>query len=233
VFKARVPFARAAAAATIAAATLVLASCGTDNPNDGGGQPGKQLFVQKCGSCHVLAAAETKGVTGPNLDNAFKQSLESGIKRGTIESVVRKQIEIPMGNVMPADLVTGEQADAVAAYVAGAVGEPAPNGGAKPEAGGTGKANAKNEIDNPPDPTGQLAYKYTDLEAKAGKVTLLATNKSTVPHNIALKDGPTGKIVSGGQTSSISTNLKAGKYTFYCSVPGHEQAGMKGTLKID
>ena len=36
---------------------------------------------------------------------------------------------------------------------------------------------------------------------------------------------------SGG-TKTLSLNLPAGTYTFYCSVPGHEQAGMKGTLTV-
>ena len=44
--------------------------------------------------------------------------------------------------------------------------------------------------------------------------------------------GPEGKQVSGGATSRIVVNLKPGSYTFYCSVPGHEQAGMKGTLTV-
>lgn len=122
----------------IAAAAVALASCGNDDPNDGGGQPGKQLFVAKCGSCHILAAAETKGTTGPNLDAAFADSLASGMSRSTVESVVRKQIEIPMGNVMPADLVQGDEADAVAAYVADSIGKGAATktgGGASSAAG--------------------------------------------------------------------------------------------------
>jgi plastocyanin len=223
---------RTVAGAALVAVIVAIAGCGNDQPNDLSGQPGKQLFVQKCGSCHVLAAADTKGVTGPNLDSAFKESLYAGEKRSTVESVVRKQIEIPQGNVMPANLVKGKDADAVAAYVADSIGKRPSGGGQQAESSGVGRANAKNEVDNPPDPNGQLAYKYKNLEAKAGRVTLLATNKSSVPHNISLKGGPTGAVVSGGKTSKITANLKPGKYTFYCSVPGHEQAGMKGTLTV-
>ena len=187
--------------------------------------------MQKCGSCHVLQAAGTKGVTGPNLDAAFRQDLKDGFRRSTIESVVRKQIALPMGKVMPANLVEGKDADAVAAYVADAIGKPLA-AGASTKSSSTGKANAQNEIDNPPDPNGQLAFKYKSLEAKAGKVTLLATNKSTVPHNIAIEGGLKGAVVSGGKTSKVVANLKPGKYTFLCTVPGHAQAGMQGTLTV-
>ena len=63
-------------------------------------------------------------------------------------------------------------------------------------------------------------------------MTIESKNDSSVPHNIALKGGPEGQIVQGGKTSKITVDLKPGKYTFYCSVPGHEQAGMKGTLTV-
>lgn len=103
---------------------VAASGCGDSNPNNPSGNPGKQLFAQKCGSCHVLEAAGTRGVAGPNLDAAFKQSLADGFERSTIESVVRKQIALPMGKAMPANLVEGKDADAVAAYVAESVKDP-------------------------------------------------------------------------------------------------------------
>jgi mono/diheme cytochrome c family protein len=204
-------------------------------PGCGGGEAdvtaGKELFTQKCGACHVLENAGTKGTQGPNLDLAFKESIRNGLGRSTIEGVVRQQIKVPQGGVMPAKLVTGKDADSVAAYVADAIGK---KGGAAAGAGqsGTAKANAQNVVQIPADPTGQLAYKFKNATAKAGKVTLASKNDSSVPHDIAVQGGPTGPEVSGGKTSQISANLKAGSYTFYCSVPGHEQAGMKGTLTV-
>ena len=60
-------------------------------------------------------------------------------------------------------------------------------------------------------------------------------NASSVPHDIAIKgNGVTeaGKVVSNGGTSTVSTSLKPGTYTFYCTVDGHEAAGMKGTLTV-
>ena len=63
------------------------------------------------------------------------------------------------------------------------------------------------------------------------------SNPSFLQHNVALKGGGLkkpvlGKVVGKGKTSTITVTLKKGSYTFYCSVPGHEQAGMKGTLTV-
>jgi len=217
------------AAALAAVALLIAAGCGGDEPADVAG--GKELFTQKCGACHILKNAGTKGVQGPNLDLAFQQSIRDGLGRSTVEGVVRKQIALPQGSQMPSNLVEGKDAEAVAAYVASAIGKPAEGGGAAGPSG-TAKADAKNVVSIPADPNGQLAYEVKTAEAKAGKVTVQSKNDSSVPHDIAIEGGPTGPIVQGGKVSEISANLKAGKYTFYCSVPGHEQAGMKGTLTV-
>jgi plastocyanin len=178
----------------------------------------------------VLENAGTKGVQGPNLDLAFKESIKDGLGRSTIEGVVRKQIEFPQGGVMPAGIVKGDDADSVAAYVADAIGKKGGATGGGPS--GTAKANAQNVVDVPTDPSGQLAYKFKSASAKAGKVTLESKNDASVPHNIAIKGGPSGPVVQGGKVSKITADLKPGSYTFYCAVPGHEQAGMKGTLSV-
>ena len=93
--------------------------------------------------------------------------------------------------------------------------------------------NGKLQIDA--DPTGQLKFLASSAAATAGNVTINMLNKSSTPHDIAIQGAgvnTVGKIVSNGGTSTVSANLKPGKYTFYCSVPGHEQAGMKGTLTV-
>jgi plastocyanin len=83
-----------------------------------------------------------------------------------------------------------------------------------------------------------LKYNVTKLSAKPGKVTLRMTNPGTTPHDIAVKGGGLakpvkGKIVTNGKVSTVTFTAKAGKkYTFYCSVPGHEAAGMKGVLTV-
>jgi uncharacterized cupredoxin-like copper-binding protein len=86
----------------------------------------------------------------------------------------------------------------------------------------------------PTDPSGQLRFQVSSATAKAGKVTLLSKNDAAIPHDISVKDGvdQQGKEVQNGGTSKVTVELKPGKYVFYCSVPGHEQAGMKGTLSV-
>jgi plastocyanin len=86
-------------------------------------------------------------------------------------------------------------------------------------------------------PSGQLAYDKKSLSAKAGKVTITMTNMSPVGHNITIQQGTNGAVLGStptfqGGTKSVSLTLKAGTYTFFCSVPGHRAGGMVGTLKV-
>jgi plastocyanin len=86
-------------------------------------------------------------------------------------------------------------------------------------------------------PGGSLSYDKKTLSAKAGKVTITMTNMSPVCHNITIQKGTSGAVLGStptfmGGTKSVSLNLKAGTYTFYCSVPGHRAGGMVGTLTV-
>ena len=86
-------------------------------------------------------------------------------------------------------------------------------------------------------PSGSLSYDKKSLSAKAGKVTITMTNMSSLGHNITIQKGTNGAVLGAtptfqGGTKSVSLNLKAGTYTFYCSVPGHRQGGMVGTLTV-
>ena len=98
------------------------AGCGTGGPTHGGNaSAGKKLFVAdaRCGSCHTLKDAGSRGTVGPDLDEAFAESRAEGFKSSAIENVVRDQIKYPTrGSGMPANLVKGQEADDVAAYVA-------------------------------------------------------------------------------------------------------------------
>jgi plastocyanin len=81
-----------------------------------------------------------------------------------------------------------------------------------------------------------LKFDKTKLTAKAGTVTLEMSNPSQLPHAVAIKGNGVdvdGKTVGNGETSTASSDLKPGTYTFYCPVPGHEAAGMKGTLTVN
>jgi uncharacterized cupredoxin-like copper-binding protein len=81
-----------------------------------------------------------------------------------------------------------------------------------------------------------LAFVKTSASASAGPVVIRSMNPQSTGHDIALKGNgvdETGDIVSDGGVSTITiADLQPGTYTFYCSVPGHEQAGMKGTLTV-
>jgi len=79
----------------------------------GGSDPGQELFVSTCGSCHTLSAAGTTGTTGPNLDSLAPDEalVKSAIENGGAGS-----------GVMPANLVTGKDEQEISAYVASAAG---------------------------------------------------------------------------------------------------------------
>jgi plastocyanin len=84
-------------------------------------------------------------------------------------------------------------------------------------------------------PVSGLRYNQTTLHAHAGKIKIVFQNHSTIPHNVNVESGETelGKTaVVSKATTSVVVNLKAGKYNYYCSVPGHEDAGMHGTLFV-
>jgi cbb3-type cytochrome c oxidase subunit III len=127
--------------AGLAAAALLVAGCGTGGMASAGGQRadtsnGQQLFSSACGSCHALQAAGTSGTIGPNLDNAFAGDVAQGYKQSSIENLVLDQIRLGSGQVatyttnkkfttqtpMPANIVKGQDAIDVAAYVASVAG---------------------------------------------------------------------------------------------------------------
>ena len=88
------------------------------------------------------------------------------------------------------------------------------------------------------DPSGALKFDKSKLTAKAGKVTIDMDNPSSsgVPHAIAVEGNGVdkdGETVQPGGKSTVSVDLKPGTYSFYCPVPGHEAAGMKGTLTVN
>lgn len=93
-----------------------------------------------------------------------------------------------------------------------------------------------NTITDAADPSGQLKFTSSTLTAKAGKATIKFTNMSQLPHNMTIVTSSGSKVGAtptfAGGTKTLSVDLKPGKYTFYCSVPGHREAGMQGTLTV-
>lgn len=224
------------------AALTAVAAAGCGGNEDPDLVAGKTMFVEKCGSCHTLARAGTTGVSGPNLDEAFGPARRSGLGETTVEGVVRDQIAGVLRNSqMPANLVTGDDATDVAAYVAMVAGQSGEDAGRLATAGAPKVSNkpiaaagGKLEIDA--SPSGALAFASTKATAPPGPLEILSLNESPIQHNIAIKDG--GKLIEGnvvgqGGTSTLQANLKPGTYEFLCTVPGHEEGGMKGELTVE
>lgn len=106
--------------AALAAVALPASGCGTSTADP---ERGRILFVEKCGNCHTMAQAGTAGVQGPDLDGAFASAREAGEDGDTVEGIVKAQVEFPRPSndnpavSMPADIVTGQDLEDVAAYV--------------------------------------------------------------------------------------------------------------------
>jgi mono/diheme cytochrome c family protein len=106
--------------AALAGTLLAASGCGTSTADP---ERGRALFKTKCGVCHTLAQAGTTAQIGPNLDDAFAAARSAGEESDTIEGVVKAQVEYPRPSndnpavSMPADVVTGQDLEDVAAYV--------------------------------------------------------------------------------------------------------------------
>jgi mono/diheme cytochrome c family protein len=180
----------------VVTAALLAAGCGSVGHSAGTGDraTGKVLFTQKCGSCHTLANAGTKGQIGPNLDYAFLQSRRDGLGQSTIVQVVRGQIAYPITNTstgapgMPPNLVEGQDADDVASYVASVAGIGDPNASAPAPAASTPTTTA------PPAGGGAAG------DAAAGK-KVFATAGCTGCHTLA----------DAGSSGTVGPNLDEAK----------------------
>jgi plastocyanin len=234
---------RAGAGGLLAALALGTAGCSLKGAESANLIVGKQQFVAKCGSCHALARASTKGIVGPNLDEAFRESLADGLHRSTIRGVVEGQVRFPNPEgAMPKDLVSGATLRDVAAYVSQVADRPGQDAGllaSAVQAPGAGKPAVEKagRLQIPASPTGQLAYVTSSAIATPGPVTVEMPNTSGVSHNIAIQQGSNGPVLGASSfiakgITSVTVKLTPGTYTYFCQVPGHRAAGMLGTLKV-
>jgi plastocyanin len=108
--------------------------------------------------------------------------------------------------------------------------------GEKSGGGGESSGGGGSTLDFETDPNGELAYTTTEATAKAGKVTVDFNNPQGLTHDVAIENekgetvGQTDLIA--GEETSTTVNLKPGTYKYYCTVPGHREAGMEGTLVV-
>jgi plastocyanin len=100
--------------------------------------------------------------------------------------------------------------------------------------GGGGGGGSTIDISTPSG--SDLAFDQTEVTAQAGSDTINFDNKQALQHDVKVEDSSGNEIggtdlVSSG-TASATVDLQPGTYTFFCSVPGHREAGMEGTLTV-
>ncbi len=127
---------------------------------------------------------------------------------------------------------TGSGADTQAESTTESGGE-ASGGGGEAE-GGTAGSGAVVDFETPEG--SELAYTTDTASAKAGEVTINFTNVEAIPHDVAIEDEGGETIAQTDTVSEDSASTKAklepGTYTFFCTIPGHREAGMEGTLTV-
>jgi plastocyanin len=164
-------------------------------------------------------------------------------KRGTERAVMAISLVLMLaaagtgivGAASEEESEAGEHSEAAAgeggegATAAGAPEGPPPGEQEAAGAPGGGELNIK------ADPSGATRFDVEELSAEAGLVEIRMENPSPLPHNVAIEgdgvDGQ-GEVVGEGETSFVRTELEPGTYTYYCSVEGHREGGMEGTLTV-
>ncbi len=116
-----------------------------------------------------------------------------------------------------------------------AEGESAAEGAKEPAGGKSAASGPGGTLQLAADPSA-IAYDTTSLSSKPGKVTIDFDNPAPLEHDVAI-EGEDGKEIAGSELvaegkTSVSAELAPGTYTFFCTVPGHREAGMEGTLSV-
>ena len=107
-------------------------------------------------------------------------------------------------------------------------------GSTSESSGGGGGGGGATKLKLTADPSGALKFDKSSLSAKPGTVTITMDNPSSTPHAVEVEGNGVEKVTKTltKGTASLTADLKAGKYEFYCPVDGHRQAGMEGTLTV-
>jgi plastocyanin len=212
--KSKVPFYIAGGVLVVWALTLSL-GIGLRRPDFPSSLAG-QRAIMAVTAVLVLAAISTAVLT-------------SGVpaKGNVPPTKTQEQAPVPVVSA-PVPSSSSSSSSSSAAQPSATTGTPAPASSPAPGKAGSSVALAAN-------PAGQLAYNTKQLSAKAGTVTITMANMSPLEHNVTVAEG--SKVLGAtptfkGGTRTLTLKLKPGKYTFYCSVPGHRQAGMEGTLNV-
>jgi plastocyanin len=229
----------------VAWALLVSLALGLRNPNFPGNLGGQRV-VSAITALLVLAAVSTAVITSGGEAKAGAESKPAYTKFGqnTPDTAAPES-----AGTTPSATTESAPAESTAASPAPAASTPAKTTPAKTTPAKQEAPKATTGTPAPPsspaagattlklaaNPAGQLAYTTKQLSAKAGKVTIDFSNSSPVEHDVAIAQGSSvvgqTPVFTGG-TKTLTVTLKPGAYNFFCTVPGHRQAGMEGKLTI-
>ena len=231
--KSKVPF-YIAGGLLVAWALLVSLGIGMrrpDFPSSVAGQRGVVAIT----AVLVVAAASTAVLTSESPTKT--EPVSAGTKTEPTAPIPVVGAPVPAGSATPgAAAAAGAPAASAPATAPGAAaGKPTATTGTPAPPSSPAAGTAASTLALAANPTGALSYNTKQLSAKAGTVTIAMANMSPVEHNVTIALG--SKVLGAtptfvGGTKALKLQLKPGKYTFYCSVPGHRQAGMEGTLTV-
>jgi plastocyanin len=219
--KSKVPF-YVAGGVLVAWALALSLGIGMRKPDFPGGAAGQRAVVA-ISAVLVLAAVATAVLTS------------SVPAKGTVPPAQTQELAPVPSAAAPVEQSTGAASAPAAAATTPAPSAPVATTGTPAPASSPSPGKATSKLALAANPSGLLAYNTKQLSAKAGTVTITMANSSPVEHDVALAEG--SKVLGAtpvfkGGSKTLTLNLKPGKYVFYCTVPGHRQAGMEGTLNV-
>jgi plastocyanin len=238
--KSKVPF-YIAGGLLVGWALLVSLGLGLRNPNFPGSLGGQRI-VSAITAVLVIGAASTAVITSGGVEKGRAESASATQTTSSPDTAAPESANSTAST--PASSTPAESTPAASTPTASTPAASTPTKSPKkspkattgtPAPPSSPAASAATTLKLAANPAGQLAYNTKQLSAKAGKVTIDMANMSPVEHNVTIAEG--SKVLGAtptftGGSKAVTVNLKPGTYTFYCSVPGHRQAGMEGTLTV-
>jgi len=225
--KSKVPFYIAGGVLVVWALTVSL-GLGLRRPNFPGSLTGERATIAVT-VVLVLAAVSTAVITSGSTANAGPAAAST-----TQSTEAAPQPSVPAPSTSTATTAQPQATTGTPTAPKAAAKSKAP---AKAKAPAAAKAapTAATALTLAANPAGQLSYDTKTLSAKAGTVTITLKNNAPLEHNVTIAKGSqvlgaTPSFLAGSR--KLTLKLTPGTYTFYCSVPGHRQAGMEGTLSV-